>query len=306
MINCLVGNKRTQNSIENLINEGRLPHAIIIEGDEGTGKHTLSRFLAKAALCTGENKPCDICKDCGLANSSNHPDIEFFAPEDKKKALSVEQIRSIRANAFVKAHRKGKKVFIIDKADMLNDNSQNALLKVIEEPPQDILFILICLSSAKLLKTVISRCVTLSLFPPQEDEAYEFLKTVSKKSDEEIKAALKTTHNNIGKAKALLSKRKSEKALLAERFLNAVLEKDSEINLLLMLKPLEKDRLKTAEFISELKILSAKKVRENLHFPKISEQILKIYETISEMEKDLSYNVNLPLFYTSLVSNLNF
>ncbi len=305
MINCLAGNRRVQDSIDNLLKSNALPHAVIIEGDEGTGKHTLSLLLAKASLCKGNNKPCEECTDCRLASSSNHPDIEFFTPEDKKKSLSVEQIRKIRANAFVKAHRGGKKVFIIDKADSLSENSQNALLKVIEEPPQDILFILICVSSSRLLETIISRCVTFSLFPPQETEALEYLKTVSKKSEEEIKNALQITHNNIGKAAALLNKKKTEKAMLAEKFLDSLLESESEINLLLLLKPLEKDRIKTAEFISELKILTAEKVRLNLRFPTLSGKLLEMYETISELEELLPFNVNLPLFFTLLVSKLN-
>ncbi len=306
MINCLAGNRRVLDSIDNLLKSNALPHAVIIEGDEGTGKHTLSLLLAKASLCKGVNKPCEECTDCRLSNGSNHPDIEFFKPEDKKKSLSVEQIRKIRANAFVKSHRGGKKVFIIDKADFLSENSQNALLKVIEEPPQDILFILICLSTTRLLETIISRCVTFSLFPPEEAEALEYLKTVSKKSEEEIKNALHNTHNNIGKAKALLNKRKSDKALLAEKFLDAVLESEQEIDLLLLLKPLEKDRVKTAEFISELKILTAEMVRKNLRFPTLSGKLLEMYETLSEMEELLPLNVNLPLFFTLLVSKLNF
>ncbi len=304
MIGCLVGNKRVNESLKNLIDEGHLPHAIIIEGDEGTGRHTLSLYIAKAALCKGDNKPCDTCRDCMLAIGHNHPDIQYFAPEEKKKSLSVEQVRKIKTDAFIKSHMGGKKVFIIDKADSLSENSQNALLKTIEEPPQDILFILICESSAKLLTTVISRCVIFSLFPPEENEALEYLKSNTKKSDEEIIKAINATHNNIGKALTLLGKRKSEKSRLAEEFLNGVLEYNNAVDLMLLLKPLQKDRLKTSEFISELKLITAAKITENTSNTPFLKNLIRIYETISEMEPLLTTNVNLSLFFSTLIINL--
>ncbi len=304
MIGCLVGNKRVNESLKNLIDDNHLPHAIIIEGDEGTGRHTLSLYIARASLCKGAARPCNTCRDCMLAIGNNHPDIQLFAPEDKKKALSVDQVRKIKTDAFVKSHMDGKKVFIIDKADLLSDNSQNALLKTIEEPPQDILFILICESTAKLLPTVISRCAVFSLFPPEENEALEYLRNNTKKSDEEIIKALRITHNNIGKTLTMLGKRKSEKSQLAEKFLNGVLELDSAVNLMLLLKPLEKDRVRVSEFISELKLITAAKITENTDNTPYLKNLIRIYETVSEMEGLLITNVNLPLFFATLISNL--
>ena len=304
MIGCLAGNKRVKESLKNLIDDSHLPHAIIIEGDEGTGRHTLADFIAKAALCKGDSKPCNICRNCTLFLNHNHPDAEYFSPEEKKKALSVEQVRKIKANSFVKAHMGGRKVFIIDKTDALSDNSQNALLKTIEEPPQDILFILICESSAKLLPTVISRCVVFSLFPPEETEALEYIRSNTKKSDDEIKEALRLTHNNIGKALILLGKRKNEKSYLAEKFLSGVLEYDSAVNLMLLLKPLEKDRVKVSEFISELKLITAAKITENADNTPFLKNLLNIYETLTNMEPLLATNINLSLFFATLVANL--
>lgn len=304
MIGCLVGNKSVNESLKNLIDDAHLPHAIIIEGDEGTGRHTLALYLAKASLCKGDNKPCDVCRDCMLTIGHNHPDITFFAPEEKKKSLSVDQVRKIKTDAFVKSHRGGKKVFIIDKADALSDNSQNALLKTIEEPPQDILFILICESSARLLSTVISRCTVFSLFPPEEKESLEYIRSHTKKSDEEIIKALGITHNNIGKALSILSKRKSENGHLAEKFLDGVLEYDSAVNLMLLLKPLHKDRIKTGEFISELKLITAERITQNTHNAPFLKNLLKIYETVSQMEDLLVTNINLPLFFATLISNI--
>lgn len=304
MINRLAGNKRVIESIENLIKDSHLPHAVIIEGDEGTGRHTLSEFLCAAAVCTSDNKPCGECRDCLLHIGHNHPDIEYFSPEDKKKSLSVEQVRKIRSNAYVKPHRHGRKLFVIDKADMLSDASQNALLKIIEEPPQNIMFIFICETAAKMLETVLSRCVVFSLFPPENNEAYDYIRANSKKNDEEIREALRLTHNNIGKALTILGKRKNEKSYLAERFLSSLLEDDSALSLLLLVKPLEKDRVQTSEFISELKLITAEKIRLNADNIPFTKNLLEIYDTISNMEDVLTTNINLTLFFTTLIANL--
>lgn len=304
MINRLAGNKRVTESIENLIRDSHLPHAVIIDGDEGTGRHTLAEFLCAAAICTGTDAPCGECRDCTLHIGHNHPDIEYFSPEEKKKSLSVDQVRKIRSNAYVKPHRSGKKIFVIDKADALSEAAQNTLLKIIEEPPQNIMFIFICESAGKMLDTVISRCVIFSLFPPESDEAFDYIKANSRKSDEEIQEALRLTHNNIGKALSILGKRKNEKNYLAEKFLNAVLEDDSALSLLLLLKPLEKDRVQTSEFISELKLITAERIRSNADNLPFVKNLLRIYETIGNMEEVLTTNINLTLFFTTLVANL--
>lgn len=304
MISSLVGNKRVKESIGNLIADSHLPHAIIIDGDEGTGRHTLAEFLAVAAMCSGDTKPCGECKNCRLCLTHNHPDIILVAPEEKKKSLSAAQVRKIRSDSFVKPHYGGMKVFIIDKADMLSDVSQNALLKIIEEPPQSIMFILICESANRLLDTVLSRCVTFTLYPPEQREALEYLLEQTGKKESEIISALAATHNNIGKALLKLGKKRSEKGAVAEEFLSAVLENEPPLSLLLRLKPLEKDRMKASEFISELKILTAEKIRENTANTPFLKNLIHIYDTVSQMEDLLTTNINLTLFFTTLTANL--
>lgn len=305
MIGPLAGNSRVQESINNLIKDSHLPHAIIIDGDEGTGRHTLSEFIATAAMCEGQHRPCGECRSCRLSVGHNHPDIQFVSPEEKKKALNAAQVRKIRSDSFVKPHYGGMKIFIIDKADFLSEISQNALLKIIEEPPQSIMFILICESANRLLDTVLSRCVTFTLYPPEQREALEYLLSTTDKKESEIISALSATHNNIGKALTLLGRRRSEKGAIAADFLNALLENEPPLSLLLRLKPLEKDRAKASEFISELKILTAEKIRENTANQPFLKSLLKIYDTVTEMEDVLSTNINLTLFFTTLVANIS-
>lgn len=108
-----------------------------------------------------------------MAGAGSHPDIYIAAPEDGKKNITVAQIRSLRNEAYVKPHIANGRAFIIDMADTMNEQSQNALLKVLEEPPGNTLFLLIAQSKAALLDTVISRMhgfyrsAYLSLMPPR-------------------------------------------------------------------------------------------------------------------------------------------
>ena len=109
----IVGNDKLAVTIENFIKAKRIPHAILIEGEYGTGKHTLASFLTKAILCESENAPCLSCKHCHLADISSHPDITVISPEDGKKNIAVSQIRELRNETVIKPHSALKRVFII-------------------------------------------------------------------------------------------------------------------------------------------------------------------------------------------------
>ena len=83
----LAGNRRIRETVEALISSKRLPHAVIIEGEAGTGKRTLARYLAKVAVCDAELPPCSVCRNCHLADTGTHPDIEVVAPEEKNTLI---------------------------------------------------------------------------------------------------------------------------------------------------------------------------------------------------------------------------
>ena len=112
---------------------------------------------------------------CKNAANHNHPDIIKIAPLEGKKNIAVSQVRELKSDAYIKPHMSQKKVFIIDYADTLNEQSQNALLKVLEEPPENVIFILIAETKASFLETIISRCVVLTLSTPERQTAVEYL-----------------------------------------------------------------------------------------------------------------------------------
>ena len=104
MIFPLIGNNKIRQSLENVLKERHLPHAVLIDGDTGTGKHTLADYISVSAVCSGEEIPCGECKNCSLALSKNHPDIIKISPLKGKKSISVEQIRELIADAYIKPH----------------------------------------------------------------------------------------------------------------------------------------------------------------------------------------------------------
>lgn len=297
------GNTRTTNSVLQFAANRHFPHAIIIDGNTGSGRHTLARFIAKCAVCEGANAPCENCKACNMAISGNHPDIIWVSPEDSKKNITVNQIREVRAAAFVKPHMNGNKIFIIEKADSLNEQAQNAFLKILEEPPQKVNFILLSENASSLLPTVLSRCVILSLTPPETADAADYIRQTTDYSVEEILSALQKARNNIGLALKYLDEN-SPSENLATEFLDALLKNKSTLSILEMLYPLEKSRVEAEGFITELKSVLSDKMRENIQNSRNLLRLTKIYDTVCEFEPLLITNINLSLFFSALVSKL--
>lgn len=297
----LVGNNKINLAISHAIKENRLPHAILIEGDAGTGRHTLARFISAAAVCSGEDSPCGECRDCKLWENDNHPDITVTAPLEGKKNISVAQIRQLRTDAFVKPHEAECRVFIIDNADSMNDQAQNALLKILEEPPQSVIFVLISESKAAFLETVISRCVVLTLSCPDFETALDYIKTHTEFSEEDIISALKERQNNIGKAIELLSGNADSKTgTAAEEFLAQMLRRNL-LGMLTATAPFEKSRIEAEQFFKDLKYKTALKLKVSLNTS--DARILSAFYTeLCSLEKSLISNINLSLLFCTLAS----
>ncbi len=299
----LIGNTKIKSAITCAIKERRLPHAILIEGDKGTGRHTLARFISSAAICSGEERPCKECKNCKLFASDNHPDVTVTAPLEGKKNISVAQIRELRADAFVKPHQAEKRVFIIDSADSMNEQAQNALLKILEEPPASVMFIMIAESKASFLDTVISRCVILTLSCPEREAATEYIAGNTDFSQEDIINALSQKQNNIGAALELLNSNSDSKmGSAAEEYLEYMLRSDL-FGMLSVSAPFEKSRIEAEQFFKDLKYKTALKLRANLGTAN-AKTLSCFYDELSSLEKSLISNVNLSLMFCTLAAKV--
>ena len=142
-----------------------LSHAYLIAGGSGDGRAALVKRLAAAYLCLGSNPPCGQCGPCRKVGLGIHPDVSYTVPA--KQEITVDQIRALRSDAYIRPNEGRRKVYIIDPADAMNPPAQNALLKVLEEGPAYAACVLGAAQPGRLLDTVRSRGELLAL-PPEE------------------------------------------------------------------------------------------------------------------------------------------
>ena len=222
----LIGNEKLKKTIAEYIKCSRLPQAIIIEGEQGLGKHTAAAYLAAAALCKSENAPCFECDVCRTVLERNHTDVKYYAPE--KSTFTVDMARAIRTEAYLKPLTSDYNVAILEHCELMNAEAQNALLKVLEEPPESALFILLTENASAFLTTVLSRCLILRVTPLPNQEVAKYLEAETDKSTDEILPAVMLCDGNIGKALAFLFNEDTEEIKqLAKRFFNSFRDKNS-------------------------------------------------------------------------------
>jgi len=154
---------------------GRLPHAVLLVGPPEIGKLELARWLASLVLCSGSEAPCGRCPSCELLAAGNHPDLMVCGLLEDATSISVEQIRGLIETMALKSYLGGSKVAILSPADKMNTSSFNALLKLLEEPPDKSLLILAASRLEALPVTVASRCQRLRLPVPARTAALAWL-----------------------------------------------------------------------------------------------------------------------------------
>lgn len=160
------------------LDQGRLPHASLISGERGVGKRQLADRIAALLVCDrrtpGMRAPCGECRQCQLLAGASHPDIRVYQPE-KSRMIRIDQVRALSGFAVASPQVAGVKVVILDRADQLNINSGNALLKTLEEPAADVVLLLLQENGRPVLPTIRSRCRILPVATPAPAEAATWL-----------------------------------------------------------------------------------------------------------------------------------
>jgi DNA polymerase-3 subunit delta' len=162
------------------LDEGRLPHALMLRGEEGTGKNQFALALAQYLLCHKPvaNTACGQCKGCQLNLAGTHPDLALLEPEDIGKAIKVDQVRSVVDFVSKKAQLDGFRVVVVSPAEAMNVNASNALLKSLEEPGERTVLILVSHQISGVLATIRSRCQVMDFPIPSRQQAHSWLNTV--------------------------------------------------------------------------------------------------------------------------------
>ena len=199
---ALLGNERVKQNLSAAFARNRVSHFYLISGPEGAGKKSLSRLLAAASVCTGAEKPCLSCSHCRKVMANTHPDfITVDDPEHKNVAVKI--VRDARADMYVRPNESDYKVYIFPQE--LRVEGQNALLKVLEEPPAYGVCILLTDRSEQILPTVRSRCTELKLLPLSYDQILPVLQRKKPDlSDSAYRAAFTRSGGYLGQALELL------------------------------------------------------------------------------------------------------
>jgi len=200
----LLGNHRLKENLRVSVGRGRVSHFYLLSGPTGAGKRTLAQLLSAAILCKSSQKPCMTCPACRKVLSGSHPDV-ITVDDPEKKTVPVELIRNARADIYIQPNEADRKIYIFPRAQDMGIPGQNALLKVLEEPPAYGVFLLLTDNPEKLLPTVRSRCTELALTALPEDVLRARLqKDFPQADDTQIDAAIARSGGYLGQAKTLL------------------------------------------------------------------------------------------------------
>lgn len=309
----MLGNEQVFSYLSLAVENGNLPHALIFEGPQGSGKLTCALMTA-AALSP---KYSDKIKKLFCA------DVTVHGLDDGKKTIGIDQVREIKSKAYIKPQELEHRIFIIDQASTMTDAAQNALLKLLEEPPKGVYFFILCENAAMLLPTVRSRAPVLrmSVFTDRELEQYllcesEAARALKARDEESFTMLLKASQGAIGSALERLKNKSSDSDKLRARvkelisdlisgstvqilmfFIFSDLDRTELDSLLLTLQYAIRDMLKCkyGELSEQLFFFKTEEAEDaSAEFAKST--LIELYNTTDKLRAELTVNVNARLF----------
>ena len=328
----LFGNDAVKARIANLIKTKHVPHAFLIDGGEGSGKMTLALEICAALNCESEHQgsiPCHSCGSCQRIMNGSFTDVKILAKSPYKATIGVGQVKEFRQDMFLSSTESDYKIYIIDNAEKMTPEAQNALLIVLEEPPKNVIIMLLADGTDKILTTIKSRTqyVAMSRFTPSEikghllktnQEAARLMRNDEKRLDEILVSA----DGRIGRAKILLDARLSEKDKQRRdviiEIISSLKSRGNYAKLYGAISDLPTKRDELSDVLEGLQnalrdmLLSFKSTSYTpIFFTSLNEAInmrgdisqkrlLKIYEIITDTHQDNEKNANVNLMLTNM------
>ena len=218
----VLGNGDTKLRLGKAIENGTLSHAFLFSGPDGSGKLTLAIELAAAVNCENLGNPskplpCGECNNCRRIREGKFPDITVAARKKDKATFGVDTVKDLREDMFLSATEAERKVYILDEAEYMTDEAQNALLKVLEEPPRGVMIILLTTECDKILTTIKSRAQLISMCRFEREELAEFLgrlspdaASLSRREPEKFNEIIVGAMGRLGEAMRLLDPKLAE------------------------------------------------------------------------------------------------
>lgn len=208
----IIGQEQIKEHLKNALFTGKVSHAYIINGERFSGKEYIAKIFAMALQCEkGGTEPCQECHSCKQALSGNQPDI-IRVTHEKPGSIGVDDIRAqINGDIAIKPYSSSRKIYIVNEAEKMTVQAQNALLKTLEEPPAYAVILLLTTNVNVMLPTILSRCVILNMKPVADDLVKKFLMEEMQVPDYKADVCVAFARGNIGKAKQLASSEDFEK-----------------------------------------------------------------------------------------------
>lgn len=202
----IIGQDHIIEHLQHAIALDKISHAYIFNGPQHSGKMLLAEAFAAALQCEGQGeRPCLECRSCRQAADRNQPDI-IYVSHEKPNTIGVDDIRTqINNDIDIKPYSSRYKVYIVDEAEKMNQQAQNALLKTIEEPPAYAIILLLTTSAGRFLPTILSRCIRLDLRATTKEVVQKHLMEQYQIPDYQAEVCAAFAQGNVGKAIQLAS-----------------------------------------------------------------------------------------------------
>ncbi len=208
----IIGQEQIKEHLQNALSTGKVSHAYIINGERFSGKEYIAKIFAMALQCERDGiEPCQECHSCRQALSDNQPDI-IRVTHEKPGSIGVDDIRAqINGDITIKPYSSPRKIYIVNEAEKMTVQAQNALLKTLEEPPAYAVILLLTSNVNAFLPTILSRCVVLNMKPVADEKVKKYLMEELQIPDYKADVCVAFARGNVGKAKQLASSEDFEK-----------------------------------------------------------------------------------------------